>query len=199
MKRVWLSGLVATILVACALGYYQYKRQQLKVLEKHVVELATPRQPSVAVIDPTVDDIFTFDETIDSNPLNLDDESLSEKECCPDEEFDELLNIHITSDNNLDVTLPLGAEGDSLDDGLTPEERTRLAYIKKYGDSPAVHTYVDLLNKMMNNEGLSFQEMLTFARLDFHLNPSEESKAFLDSMEEEALIPEHLRTWEVIE
>ena len=96
--------------------------------------------------------------------MNPDTDVLAEEECCPEEEADEPAGgIHAGSDESVTgVFVP--SEGGGSDDGLTREQRFRRHYVKEWGDTPEVHTYVDLLMKLLDNEGLSGEEMLTFGR-----------------------------------
>ena len=193
MKRVWFAAVIALLLVSASI-YYAYNRwRAVKALKEHVSTVMAPqpaRPISTAAPSPDID---VVDQASGSNPLNLDTDLLAEEECCPEEEFDNLLEAHAGSDESVTgVFVP--SEGGGSDDGLTREQRFRRHYVKEWGDTPEVHTYVDLLMKQLDNEPFSFQDMLTWARLSYHFEPSPESKAFLDSIEEVARVPEHLRT-----
>ena len=67
--------------------------------EEKVFEQDTTPALSVAVVQAPVEtspDVFD-EESTDSNPLSLDDEYISEEECCPNDETSELFEAHTES------------------------------------------------------------------------------------------------------
>ena len=197
MKRVWIAAVIGLFLVFASVYYAYDRRQATKALKEHVsTVMATPAPVQVSTL-PETKALYIESE---SNPLNLDTDTIAEaeKECCPEEEISEMLEAHATEHDRRETTNSPVNRG-STDDGLTREQRFRRSYVRKWGDTAEVHTYVDLLMKQLDNKPFSFEDMLTWARLYYYFEPTEQNKEFLDSMERIARVPEDMRTYEQIE
>ena len=187
MKKVWLSGLIALVIIGCALFYNYHNRKELKAYEEHIAELTAPRQPSVAVASVPVTEVDSFDEPTESNPLNLNDEALGEEECCPDEEVSELFEVHSMSDTFFEEQ-----PAQSSDSAETSEGGSwlRQHLIKKHGYSPDIDRYLELSELVGSNVRKGLNTMLEWARLEYKYNPDDGVKELLDDFEEIAKHPE---------
>lgn len=187
MKWVCLSGLIAFVIVVCSIGYYLHKRQDVKAIEDRITEVTTPRQPYVVATESPVETFTDIHaETPGFNPLNLDDETLNERECCPEEEVSELYEYHSSPDSFVDEQSKQNSESDESTGG----NWLRQHLIKKHGYSPDIDRYLELTKLLESKQHKGLYTMLEWARLEVKYNPSEDARALLKDFEELAQNPE---------
>ena len=188
MKKVWLSALIAVVIVAGSLCYYYYQRQRMRAVKEHVTKLVTPQQSSVVVkASPVNSRVDVFDEPVDPNPLNLDDAGIQEQECCPDEEVNELYDIHTTDSKFIEQQPTQSVDSAKK---LTGYALVRDKLIKKHGYSPDIDRYIELTKIFDSSQRKDLPTMLEWARLEVKYNPSDDARDLLNDFEELAANPE---------
>ena len=184
MKKVWVSILIAFILIAGATSYSIYQKHKMKAIEEHVADVIKVPQPNVAVATPT--ETETSGDT--SNPLNLENDTLSDKECCPEDETSELYDFH-TSQDTFTAEAHIHTETKGSEEKLTGDAWVRKHLTEKHGHSPDIDRYIYYNNLMLSDKMKTFEEVLEFTRLQYKYHPSEEIKELLEHFED---IAKHL-------
>lgn len=202
MRKIWVASIISLAVVVTAMYYWHHRSQALSEEKRRFEASVAPEKSApVAALPPKpvhVEEYSTPDEE-EAKPLNI--AGVDDEECCPEEKADELFKVHSETFDDLPASSRTATTAkSSIDDGLTRDERIRRAEVKRYGDTPDVHRYVDLLLKILNKEWLNNQELLAFARLSQRFQPSAEGQALLDKVEELDGVPDDMRTgWVKIE
>ena len=192
MKKVWVATIIAVVIVGASL-YYSYQNQkQLEIFKEDVAQIKAPQDETLVAIDSQVTKVYALDEITEENPLNFDDETLSEEECCPEEEVGELFEMHS------DTFAELKPEQESESKSETTDSYRDLL-IKKHGYSPDIDRYLLLEESMMAGGRKHLPELLEWARLTCIYNPSEDARAFYDELKAYDEIPDHLKSELVLE
>ena len=188
MKKVWLSGLIALVIIGCALYYDYHNRKELKAYEEHIAELTAPRQPSVTVAAVPVTEVDFFDEPTESNPLNLNDEALEEEECCPDKEDNELYSFHAGVDTVFEGGGESAVKAKTVQ--LTGDALLRQILTKEFGDDPEIDRYIALSHRIGDGTHKGLETMLEWARLECKFNWSQDAQDLYNDFAELAENPE---------
>lgn len=190
MKRVWVSSSIAILIVAVAVTYSYHRQHEMTAIKEQVsAVMEVQSKPIVAIKPARIETIIEIhDHSSDTNPLNLNDELLSDEDCCPEDERREMMGIH--SNLNPFHEMPAEIAEQIKGDNSASKDWLKKHLIKKHGYSLDIDEYIRLLGVMTSSGSRSFQEVLDFARLEYKYNPSEDAKILLDEFESLAKHPE---------
>ena len=192
MKKVWVSTIIAVVIVGASL-YYSYQNQkQLKAFKEDATQIRAPQDKPTVAIHSQVTEVYAPHEITEEAPLNFDDETLSEEVCCPEEEIGELFEMQ----SDTFAELKPNQESESKSE-TTDSYRDLL--IKRHGYSPDIDRYLLLEESMMAGGRKHLPELLEWARLTCVYNPSEDAQAFYDELKAYDEIPDHLKSELVLE
>ena len=179
MKKVWVAGLIALALIVGTVIYSYNQRQKFEKLHTHVGDVIAPSDsfPSVTLsessnIQASVHG-FEPNEDIDDNDISIS--ATLDEECCSEEDvsaFYDTLDEYI-HEHEHDALL---GQHDSNKKKAPPYTWLRSNLTENYGDSPSIDMYIDLLRKQRDKEPMSFDQLLTYTRLNARYNPSAESR-----------------------
>ena len=192
MKKVWVSGLIALALIIGTAVYSYNQRQKFKKLKTHVgrVIASSVKAPSVELSEsPNIKisvDSFESNEDIQDNDINTS--ATLDEECCAEED---LATVYDMLDEYIYGSESILGEHDSKKEKLPPYAWLRSNLTENYGYSPDIDLYIDLLRKQRDEESMSFDQLLTYARLNARYNPSADSRrlrALLEDFDKKNII-----------
>ena len=189
MKKVLVAGLIALALIVGTAVYSYNQRQKFKKLKTHVGEVITPLAiaPSVVLSEsPNIKASIADFESIQDNDIAIS--ATLDEECCAEED---LATVYDLLDEYTYGSESMLGENDSKKEKLPPYVWLRSNLTENYGYSPDIDLYIDLLRKQRDEESMSFDQLLTYTRLNARYNPSAESRrlrALLEGFDKQNIV-----------
>ena len=190
MKWVWVSMAASMLIVAVAVTYSYHRQQEITAIEQQVSAIMEIQsEPIVAVKPARVETLVeTHDHASDTNALNLDEKTLSDEGCCPEEEANELYGFHAGGDTVFEGGGESTVKSKTVQ--LTGDALLRQILTKEFGDDPEIDKYIALSHRIGDGTHKGLATMLEWARLECKFNWSQDAQALYDDFAELAENPE---------
>jgi hypothetical protein len=187
MRLVLILAIIVSIACIGWAFYHQFSTARvLKEVQDASTVTKNQVKASVPVVSTLPDDAESNSET---ESLTFEDDSAAEECCPPASSADPFANPQTTSQNSFvvdgDAKTVLNPEQEAnLDEleefkRLPPFEGMRRMYVKKFGDTPDVRTYVELQKRLANKEPMTAKELLTYLKLGTSFHPDDRERQAL--------------------